>query len=295
MNKLLFTTLALIMSTLFVTAQTSIKLPYSKMTELSNGKWNKWPSKWESQKTLYNYVPTLYIKKLDSEIYELRLDQGGSGVFKENVIYDPEKTKEIRKSNSNENLSAYRYTGSKDYLWTDNVSLKMLSDKPSNWTSVANAKIYIWNTSMGSATLYVPSIPKSTPAIQKYKVSFKATRKLIKGTWADWSSWKTVPSNSYFELKIIRENREYNFKYYENGKVVKNFNITYNDTKTKEAQKKTKNASAYTINNQTDQWVYLQNTTMKSIFNNPDKWSQENNAVIQIVDDKTSGSQIQIK
>lgn len=295
MRIILFTVALLIMSSVFVTAQTSIKMPYSKSIELSNGKWGKWPSKWESEKKLNNYVPTLYIKKIDSEIYELQLDQGGSGVFKENVIYDPVKTKEIRKSTSNESLSAYRYTGSKDYLWTDNVSLKMISSKSSSWTSVPNAKIYIWNTSMGSATLYAPSIPKSTPAVQKYKVNFKATKKLIKGTWTNWSSWKTVPSNSYFELKIIREKREYNLKYYEKDKIVKDFNITYDSKKTKEIQEKTKNASAYSINGQTNQWVYLQNTSMSSIFNNPDKWSNENNAVIQIVDYKKSGNQTQIK
>lgn len=293
MKKLLLTTLALMLSVLFVSAQTSIKLPYSKSTGLTNGKWEKWPSKWESEKVEFGYIPILYIKKIDSEIYQLQLDQGGSssGIFKENVIYDAEKTKELRKSNPN--LTAYRYTGSKDYVWTDNVTLNQLSSDASKWTSVSDAKLYFWNPSLGSATLY--SAQASLQAAQKFKVTFKSTKSKVKGTWADWSPWTTLAKNSYFELKMLKENKVYSFKYYENGKLTKDYTITYSSEETKDFQKSKKNAFAYKIEGGKDEYVYLLNTSMSSIFNNPDRWSNENDAHIYIMDDVKSGNQTYIK
>lgn len=296
MNKALLTTIALLMSAMLVSAQKSIKLPYSRNIEKKNGKWAEWSKTWESEKTLNGYIPILYVKKLDTDIYELQIDYGGSssGIFKEKVVYDPSETAKVRKSNSKNTLTVYRYTGSTDnYLWTDNITLNEIASTPSKWTSNKDAKIYIWDFQQGSASLY--SAQASLQEAQKYKVNFKATKSLIKGTWADWSSWKTIPSNSYFELKIITENRVYNFKYYEGGKVVKDYNITYDSDKTKTIREKIKNSSAYKIDGGNNEWVYLQNTTMGNIFANPDKWANEKDAVILISDYKMSGNQTRIK
>lgn len=278
-------------------AQTTLKLPQEKMIEHQNNSWQKWPATWESTQKKYDFVPNVTIRKVDEDIYSVEFYFGGSssGIFRENIIFDPTETAKIRKSQSNNSLSAYRYSGSKDYLWTEGVTIAELYKTPSKWTSVANAKMYTWQYSLGSATVYKgQSAAPTSPLEQKYTVNFKSKKQKIKGTWGSWSGWDPV-KNSYFELKVITEGRVFNFKYYEHGKMVKNYDITYDDAHTKEARAQNEKTSCYKINGSGDDWVYLMNTSMTNILANSGKWSNENDAVILILDDEKTGFFTRIK
>lgn len=156
MKKLLLTTVALLMCVTFATAQSSIKLPYSKSIEQTNGKWGKWPAKSKSQKAEFNFVSILSVKLINAGTFDLQLDQGGSLVYTERVHYDDTKTKELRRKTSNNNITVYKYWDSKNYIWTDNISLKEIAISPNKWTTNPNAKIYIWWHDLGSAALYTP-------------------------------------------------------------------------------------------------------------------------------------------
>lgn len=297
MKKVLIMTAAVAFTALTSMAQTTINLPYSMSVGKTNGKWESWPKNWEDAAKQGSFVPNLTIKKVDSDIFSIDIYFGGSssGIIQSNVVYDPTETAKIRKSHSNDKLTAYRYTGSKDYIWTENITLADIQKSGSKWTSTPNAKLYTWEHSLGSATVY--KAKASAPAVvgKKYPTTFTASKKKVKGTWADWSSWSTAPKNSYFELAVITEGRVYNFKYYESGKLVKNYEITYDDTKTQNLKAQNSKIACYKIKGTKDNWVYLLNTTMRNVFANPDKWSNEKDAVIVILDDEKTGQYTRIK
>lgn len=293
MKQAILTTVVLLTCVSYAMAQTRIEFPYSKSIGMTNGKWDKWESTWTNLERDASYVPGFTVKHVGGGTYYYVMDEGGTSDFTEEVIYDSAETEKIRKHNSNNSLTAYKFADSRNYLWTENITLKQITNDPSSWKSTSNAQIYIWSYDLGSADLY--SAQGSVLPAQKYKISFKATKSQIKGTWAEWSSWSTMPRNTYFELKIIRENREYNFKLYENGKLVKNYNITYDPERTKTVRENISSASAYKINGKDGEWIYLLNTNMRNIFSNPDKWSQEKDAVIHLADYKQSGVQTRIK
>ncbi|MCW2260161.1 MULTISPECIES: hypothetical protein [Sphingobacterium] len=292
MKKLFSLLFAIIITCMNAFSQTSIKLPYFKeFNETSK----KWPVEWLSSKKEFDFIPILSIKKLDNEIFTINIDFGGSssGIFKNNVVYDPAETKKIQKNNANTNLMAYRYTGSDDYLWTENITLNEIWTNPTKWTSSSNAKIYTFEKSIGNKSVYSANL--AVQSAKKFPVKFISTNKQIKGTWEGFTNWTSVPTNSYFELKVITELKVYNFKYFENGTLKMNYDITYNDAKTKELRKENNTISCYKVNGSQDAWVYLLNTTMGNIFLNPDKWSNENNAVVSIVDLQKNGKLIKIK
>ncbi|MBB6682620.1 hypothetical protein H4O20_14320 [Aequorivita sp. 609] len=291
MKKLIISCIILMCATM-VKAQVRIELPYSRSIEIKNGKWESWPSNWDSEKQLYGSIPSLAVQHLSGGSYEVKLYDGGD-MYTDKVIYDSVETEKIRKQFTNNHLTAYKYADSKNYLWTDNITLKQIAKSPSLWVSTAKAQIYLWEHELGNAILYTAKTIASAP--KNYKTSFKATKKYIKGTWAAWSAWQTMPSNTYFQLNMLRENSEYNFKYYEGGSLVKNYNITYDSARTKSVRKETKNATAYKINGSSNEYIYLLNTAMSTIMNNPDKWSQEKDAVILIADINKSGIQTKIK
>lgn len=294
MRKVLLVAAATMLSSIFAGAQSTLQLPYEKSVGKNGNTWESWPKDWVSTQKEYNFVPNVTIKKIDNEIFSVEFYFGGSssGILKDNVVYDPTETAKIRKSNSKNTLHAYRFTGSKDYLWTDGVTLAELYSNPKKWTSTKNARIYTWQHSLGSATIYAAQGP-AQPA-KKYPVSFTSTSKLIKGTWSDWSQWRSI-KNAYFELQVVEERRVFNFKYYENGKLTKNYQIVYDGNHTKARRDENQNVSCYKIKGSKDDWIYLMNTSMTNILANPDKWSKENNAVIAILDDEKTGHFIRIK
>ncbi len=278
-----------------VYAQATINLPYYKEY---NAATKKWATSWSDSKKEYGFVPNLTIKKVDSDIFNIEIYYGGSssGIIKSNVVYDPTKTAEIRKSNSNNNLLAYRYTGSKDYIWTSNITLAEIVANKSKWTSSADAKIYLMEASQGSSTVYSATNASSTTQTAKnFPISFLAKKTKIKGTWGDWSNWSPAPSKSYFELKVITEGKVYSFKYYQDGKLIKNYTITYNNEHTQKNRVHDPKVNCYKINESTDDWIYLHNTTIGNLFKNPEKWSDENSAVISILDDEKTGYFLRIK
>lgn len=275
-----------------VTAQVRIDLPYSRSIDLKNGKWESWPSKWESEKEIYGSIPSLSVKHISGGTYEIKLYEGGD-MYTDRVTYDAAETEAKRQQSSNNNLTAYKYADSKNYLWTENLNLKQIVSTPHLWKSTTKAQIYLWEHDLGSAYVYTANTVTLAPRI--YNISFKATQKYIKGTWAAWSDWQTMPSNTYFQLNMLKENSEYNFKYYEGGSLVKNYNITYDSDRTKTVREDTKNATAYKINGSTNEYIYLLNTAMSTIMKNPTKWSQEKDAVILISDINKTSTQTRIK
>lgn len=278
---------------LAISAQVTIELPYSRNVEISNGQWGKWSPKWESEKAINGFVPNVTVKKSDDEVYKVTFYYGGSssGMAEETVVYDPTETGRIRKSNSDNSLNAYRYTGtSKDFIWTQGFSLKDLAKSKSAWTSKPNARLYTINPSLGSGTMYAGAMPS-----KRFSTNFVANRQKVKGTWDNWSSWNPVPRNSYFELQMISENSKYIFKYYENDKLIKNYEITYSDAMTKEIRKNNDKAYAYSIDGFKNGYIYLLNTAMSAVLKNPEKWSKENDAVIVILDDEKTGKRTRIK
>lgn len=292
MKKLFSILFAIMVTSISAFSQTSIKLPYFKEYNESS---KKWPTEWLSSKKEFDFIPILNIKKLDNEIFTINIDFGGSssGIFKSNLVYDPAETKRIQKNNANENLMAYRYTGLDDYLWTENITLDEIWSNPNKWTSSSNAKIYTFEKSIGNKSVYSANL--TSQAVKKFPVNFSSTNKQIKGTWEGYTPWTSVPANSYFELKVITELKVYSFKYFENGTLKMNYDITYNEAKTKELRKENNSISCYKINGSKDAWIYLLNTTMGNLFVNTNKWSNDNNAVVSIVDLEKNGKLIKIK
>lgn len=291
MKKLLLTAAAALLTSISAMAQsTPLLLNYAKTRDINES----WPKEWEKQNAAVGGVPSITIKKIDNDIFKVEINMGGTWTQVNNVVYDPTETARIRKVNNSTSLTAYRFTESKDYIWTKNTTLAELYSSPSKWKTNADAMIYTWEHSLGSASLYRYQLPPQ-PA-KKYNVHFSATKRVIKGTWADWSDWSTAPQNSYFELGVVTERSVYNLKYYENGKLTKNYNITYNDQKTKSsrAASKVEQVSWYKINGTKDDWIYLLNTSMGNMLSNPDKWS-ENNAVVAILDYEKTGYQTRLK
>ncbi|MCZ4319209.1 hypothetical protein O4H26_09415 [Aequorivita viscosa] len=290
--KKLIISFVIIMCATMVSAQVRIDLPYSKSISLKNGKWDKWPSDFLSEQKEFGSTPALSVRLVSGSTYEIKHYDSGD-VYTDKVTYDSAETEKVRKSSSNNMITVYKYEDSRNYLWTENLNLKQIASSPSLWKTTLNAKIYLMEYDISSAIVY--TYKTVTIAPKNYKTSFKATKKLIKGTWADWSSWETMPSNTYFQLNMLRENSEYNFKYYESGKLAKNFNITYDSDRTKTVRENTKNATAYKINGSNNEYIYLLNTAMSTIMNNPDKWSQEKDAVIIIADINKTSTQTRIK
>jgi len=157
MKKNLLLSFVFVMAVALVSAQeVSINLPYSKSIEFSNKSWSSWPASWESQQEMYDFTPVFTIKQINLGTFEVSLYEGGSasGIFVETVHYDDRETKKVRRQTGNDNITVYKYYESRNYLWTENVSLPQIVKKKSLWTSKANSKIYFWYNDLGSATVY---------------------------------------------------------------------------------------------------------------------------------------------
>jgi len=167
MKKIILTIFVLITTTLFVNAQQVIELPYSKMINKNAGKWDKWNSKWDSEEGNVGSNPLIIFKKESNTKFSLlfisNFPESMTGVF-EDVVYDADKTKQIRKKNSNPNLTAYKFLNSKRYVWTDNITLEEICRDPSKWKKTKNAKIYFWNPD--SALLYTSGVGLSASQIE---------------------------------------------------------------------------------------------------------------------------------
>lgn len=128
----------------------------------------------------------------------------------------------------------------------------------------------------------------------KFPVNFSSKSTLIKGTWSNWSSWSQV-KNIYFELTTITQGKIYNFRYFENGVMTKNYTITYNADATNKKKAENQNVNCYKINDSKDDWIYLYDTTMGSLMKTSTKWADSNNASISILDDEKTGYFVRIK
>lgn len=157
MKKLLLTIVAIAIVSLSVHAQQVIQLPYYKTTEKVDGK-NKWANKWISEVAYMGSSPMLILKKENSTTFSIlkvsNLPESEIGVF-DTVIYDPTKTEEVRKKNSNPNLTVYKFQDSSSYryLWTEHATLDEIYRNQSKWDSTKNVKIYKWY-SKGGGILY---------------------------------------------------------------------------------------------------------------------------------------------
>ena len=129
----------------------------------------------------------------------------------------------------------------------------------------------------------------------KFPVNFTSKSTLIKGTWSNYSSWSQA-KNTYFELSTIKDGSIYNFRYFENGVLTKNYTITYDSDRTTKTKESTnKNVNCYKINDSKDDWIYLYDTTMRGLMSNSAKWSESNDATISILDDEKTGFFMRIK
>lgn len=167
MRKIFLTIFVITATTLFANAQQIIELPYSKMINKNAEKWDKWNSKWDSEEDNVGSSPLIIFKKESSTKYWLmfisNFPESMTGVF-EDVVYDTDKTRQIREKNSNPNLTAYKYENSGRYLWTDNITLDEICRDPSKWKATKNAKIYFWDSE--SALLYTSGVGLSASQIE---------------------------------------------------------------------------------------------------------------------------------
>lgn len=156
MKKIILTTFVFLMAVMFVSAQVSINLPYSRSIEYSNDSWGKWPANWESQQELNGFIPIFTIKQINLGTFEVSLYEGGSasGIFTETIHYDAAETKRVRRMSDDDSITVYKYYESDNYLWTENVTMPQIVSNKANWTSKANSRIYIWYNDLGSAYLY---------------------------------------------------------------------------------------------------------------------------------------------
>lgn len=156
MKNHLFIIYVLTLMSISVNAQQVIEFPYSKQINKNDGKWE---TKWNSEEEIIGTSPMLILKKVKNGTYSVRyisnFPESAVAVFYD-VVYDPVKTEQIRKKNSNNNLTAYKYPSTGyyfgKYLWASNITLEDIVNNPSKWASTRNAKIYMWGEE--SAMLY---------------------------------------------------------------------------------------------------------------------------------------------
>lgn len=156
MKKALLTTIALMVCTAFATAQVKINLPYAKTIGLENGKWGAWPTNYVSIRAEYGVLPSMSIKLISVDTFDVELDEFriDNDVNTERVLFDSEETKKARIVNANEKIMVYRFMNSDIQIWTENFSLSQIANDPSAWRKLEDAKIYVWNTDLGSGYLY---------------------------------------------------------------------------------------------------------------------------------------------
>lgn len=283
--------------------QATLYLQYYKSIEKNEGKWTKWPTEIQDAKKNNEYITELTIKKIDSEIFNVDFYYGGSmrGMFTDNVVYDPTKTESVRKANNNKNITCYRMTGTKtNFIWTENITLAELYANPSKWKTTPNAKIYTWDedNEYGYATVFYGSVSstQSAPFAKNFKITFKDESTKVKGSWTAFpKNYTTAPSNTYVQIKVIKDRLKFNFKYYENGKLVKDYNITYDDVQTKKKRETNPNISIYTIDGSTTDFIELHNISITGIINDPKSWETLNNAVIFIRDGGKTNTNTRLK
>ena len=134
-------------------APKQITLASFKYIERDNGRWEQWPNKWASYRSLGQNNTIMRVQKSNSDAYIINLVFNGEDNHKIEARYDSEMTKQIRDSWNNQNLSCYKYNFG-DYIYTNNIHLSEIIDSPRTWGARKNAQIYFWEHSNDFAMVF---------------------------------------------------------------------------------------------------------------------------------------------
>lgn len=137
----IFTILALFFSTSICSKAQSSQIICSshKETYKINGIWGQWPSYWTTFKSEGGSNPIVRITTIsedtDGNIYYLKLII--DGIIEEDlfVIYDSNKTAQVRKDWNDEYVNCY-VDENDDYIYTQKVSLQSLARDPTEWSKM---------------------------------------------------------------------------------------------------------------------------------------------------------------
>lgn len=139
--------IAILFTTKSVNAQTgTIGLTAYMHTTLENGKWLPWSNNWINyleEGTQHN--PTIQITRMgqDPYVYNMRYFTDEGMVANFDVVYDGEKSSQMRKQ-WNDNVTNCYKDDAGDYIYVRKTSLDELCQKPDKWKDYENSEIYMY-------------------------------------------------------------------------------------------------------------------------------------------------------
>lgn len=126
-----------------------IVLTSYKEIKRTNGKWQSWPSKWTTYTSKNRSNPRIRISLLDEDriIYNLQYIIDGEVIKDFDVVYDADRSVEIRKNWDDEYVNCYVVEGESEdkYVYLQGLSLSQLVKDVESWSKIKDSKIYIWD------------------------------------------------------------------------------------------------------------------------------------------------------
>lgn len=123
-----------------------------KLLVRTGGTWGRWSEQWKSYASEGRTNPSIRITEVISgsagHVYRLQLVIDGSETASFLVVYDPQKTREIRDQWGDRYVNCYKADNG-DYVFTQKVSLESLVKDNSAWSSDENALLYFMFYSQG--------------------------------------------------------------------------------------------------------------------------------------------------
>lgn len=114
----------------------------------TSGTWGTWPDKWKSYSDEGRSNPKIRITnngKNDDGVttYRVEIIVDGTVSADFSVTYDADKTTQVRKDWNDEYANCY-VDKVGDYIYTQKVSLKSLSDDPNDWKDNKDSQMYFF-------------------------------------------------------------------------------------------------------------------------------------------------------
>ena len=155
MKKTIVLLVAIFLCLSYTQAQTSaIALTSYKTIGMTNGSWDSWPSNWTSYASEGTSNPEIQITLINEDpfIYNLRYYVSGDKVADFDVIYDADKSVEMRKAWDSKYVNCYSDENG-DYIYVQGSSLDQLIKNVNAWATNTESKIYMFLPNDGYGVL----------------------------------------------------------------------------------------------------------------------------------------------
>lgn len=145
MKKISFLIAMLFVGIMITDAQVRIALTSYKQIEMNNNKWQDWPNTWTSYASEGRSNPEVELSVLEPTLgfHNLKLFIDGAMVAEFRLIFDPEKSAEMRTKWNDKYVNCYTDENG-DYVYFQGLSLEGLIKNVNGWASNSNSKIYMW-------------------------------------------------------------------------------------------------------------------------------------------------------